>query len=57
MVSGDIGNDHVLSVKLDVLPRRKMGKSMKKKLKGELVAELQPSTSEQLKFIQFLFNI
>ena len=26
----------MLSVKLEILPRRKMGRSMKKKLKGEL---------------------
>ena len=47
----------MLSVKLDVLPRRKIGRSRKKKLKGELVAELQPSTSEQLKVIRLLFSI
>ena len=47
----------MLSVKLDVLPRRKIGRSRKKKLKGGLVAALQPSTSEQLKVFQFLINI
>ena len=57
LVSGNVGNQEVLSVKLDVLPRIRMGRSRKKKLKGELVAALQPSTSEQLKVIQMLFNI
>ena len=47
----------MLSFKLDVLPRRNMGRSRKKKFKGELEAALQPSTSEQLKVIELLFNI
>ena len=57
LVSGNVGNQEVLSVKLEVLPRRKMGRSRRKKLKGERLAALQPSTSEQLKVIQLLFNI
>ena len=57
LVSGNMGNQNVFSVKLDVLPRIRMGRNRKKKLKGELVAALQPSTSEQLKVIQLLFNI